>query len=96
MPSRKEGFSYMLLEASLAELPIIATSAGGSPEIIENEKTGLVVPTENEIKLEEAIRRFLDNHELAQKLGLEARKKVQKDFTIEKMRENTYSLYRKN
>jgi len=42
LPSRKEGSPYALLEAAHAELPVIASSAGGIPEIIENGKSGII------------------------------------------------------
>src|SRR3972149_3977672 len=46
LPSRKEGFPYALLEASLAKLPIVATTVGGNLDIINSDKTGILIPPE--------------------------------------------------
>lgn len=93
IPSRKEGLSYALLEASLAELPIIATAVGGNFDIIETDKTGVLIPSENPKILTKTLDRFLQNLEQVKKLGKNARKKVESEFTISKMREKTYKLY---
>ncbi|KKP31654.1 MAG: Glycosyl transferase group 1, partial [Candidatus Woesebacteria bacterium GW2011_GWE2_31_6] len=47
MPSRSEAMPYALLEAGLAGLPVIATSVGGIPEIIESGINGILVPVED-------------------------------------------------
>jgi glycosyltransferase involved in cell wall biosynthesis len=61
MPSRSEGHSISLLEASAAGLPLVATAVGGNPEIVQQELTGLLVPSEDSAAFEAALSRmFLD------------------------------------
>ena len=43
LPSKKEAFGLVILEAMVAGLPVVATEAGGVPEIIENGRTGFLV-----------------------------------------------------
>ena len=51
LPSKKEGFPFVLLEAFLAKVPVIASDVGGIPEIVTDEKTGLLFDVNNEDKL---------------------------------------------
>ena len=93
-PSRKEGLPYALLEAGLAELPIVASRAGGNTDIIAHEKTGLIVPPNNPDLLRAAIERLMQNLEEREKFGAAAREKVAREFSLSKMREKTYAVYR--
>ena len=95
LPSVKEGLPYTLLEAGLAELPIVATNVGGNPEIIENEKTGLLVNTANADELAGAILKFMGDENLRKKLGQNLRGKILLDFSADKMLERTFFLYDK-
>ena len=92
-PSRKEGLSYALLEASLAELPIIATAVGGNFDIIDSDKTGVLIPPDNHEMLGRALDKFIKNLKEAKKMGHAARERVLGHFSLEHMRERTYKLY---
>ena len=92
-PSRKEGLSYALLEAGLAGLPIVASAVGGNLDIIEDGKTGIFVPKNDAVKLREEIIKLIQNQELQKTLGENAKEKVEKEFSLSKMREKTYALY---
>ena len=94
LPSVKEGLPYTLLEAGLAELPVVATSVGGIPEIIENEKTGLLVNPANSEELSKAVLRLIDDENLRKKLGQNLRQKILKSFLKEKTLECTFALYK--
>jgi glycosyltransferase involved in cell wall biosynthesis len=93
LPSLKEGFAYTLLEASLAELPIITTRVGGNPEIIENLKTGLLVRPASPEELINAVSHLMRNPE-SRAFGKEARKKAIRDFSIQAMVDLTANVYR--
>src|SRR5262249_343746 len=54
-----EGIPQALMQAMACELPVVTTAAGGIPELVENEKNGLVVAAENPVALAEAITRLL-------------------------------------
>jgi glycosyltransferase involved in cell wall biosynthesis len=93
LTSRKEGLPYVLLEASLAELPIIATEVGGNPEIIEEEKTGILISPENPGAIRNFIQELIQNPSKRKILGEAAREKVEREFTLPQMRKETYKLY---
>ena len=93
LPSIKEGFAYTLLEASLAELPIIATRVGGNPEIIENFKTGLLVRPTSPEEIINAVAYLMRDAVESRTLGAEARKKVVRDFSIASMIDLTKKVY---
>jgi glycosyltransferase involved in cell wall biosynthesis len=69
LPSRIEPFGIVLLEAGAAGLPVIATRVGGIPELIEHERSGLLIAADNVDELVQAIRRLIENPSLAEELG---------------------------
>lgn len=75
--SETEGFGLVILEAKLLGKPIIATNVGGIPEIVENEKTAIVINTDNE-EMYQAMKRFLTNNTLPQKLSDNCKKEAEK------------------
>lgn len=82
-PSYHEGFSLSLVEAAMLGKPIVACDVGGNPEIIINNKTGLLIKPRDPASLERAMRRMYDDHALAQKLGHQARQLYLKDFQFD-------------
>lgn len=93
LPSLKEGFAYTLLEASLAELPIITTRVGGNPEIIENFKTGLLVEPASPEEIISAISHLMANPKDRESFGEAARKNAISNFPILSMVQMTGALY---
>lgn len=85
LPSAKEGLPYALLEAMAAGLPIVATEVGAIPEIIENEKNGLTVPSKNSSELSNAIQKLLNDSLLRQNLGAAMQKTFADNFTKKEM-----------
>src|SRR3989338_2587591 len=81
-----EGFSHQLLEVMNVGTPIITTDVGGNPEIIKNEKDGLLVGYDNKEQIKEAILKLAGNRVLADRLAKNAKDKV-KNFDQEKMLE---------
>ena len=78
MPSRMpEGLGLVFLEAMAAGIPVIGTRSGGTPEIVEHERTGLLVGENNSpAELAAAMSRLLSDLELRRKMGAEAREVV--------------------
>jgi glycosyltransferase involved in cell wall biosynthesis len=72
LPSHSEGSPNVLLEAMAAGVPIVATRAGGVPEIVTNEESALLVPVSEPEKLMAAIDRLLNDSELGLRLTRQA------------------------
>lgn len=94
LPSVKEGLPYVLLEAGLAELPVIATSVGGIPEVIEDMKTGILVRKKDPQEIETAIQYIMDNKENADMFKTALKEKVANNFNLDNMALETFKLYR--
>lgn len=94
LPSLKEGLPYVLLEAGLAGLPVVATDVGGNSDIIEHERTGLLVPPANPEALARALKRFMFDVGLGQKLSHNLYQKILSDFSQKEMLEKTLALYK--
>jgi len=80
LPSYSESFGYVFIEALSARLPVIATNAGGVPDIIENEVCGLLVPPMDRQSLYDAMERLLTNDALRKQFGSAGRKRVKDNF----------------
>jgi len=92
--SVKEGLSYTIIEAMTTGLPIVATCIGGSPELISDNEEGLLVDPANPEKLAQAITKLINNSELSNRLGQNAKEKAEKEFTLEKMIAKTKEFYK--
>ncbi len=94
LPSRNEAFPYAILEAGLAGLPVIATSVGGIPEVLEDMQNGILVHKENKKEINEGISYLLEHPEKRSEFGAEIKRKVIEYFSIEKMLEQTIAVYK--
>ncbi len=91
--SVKEGLSYTIIEAMQAGLPIVATKVGGNKELIEDNKTGFLVEAKNPQMLAKKIQKLINNPELQQKLGANAKQKTREKFSLERMINKTKNVY---
>ncbi len=82
LPSYTEGLPVVLLEAFAAGVPAVATAVGGTPEVIEEGKSGYLVPPGDPPALAVAIRRALRDDPTRQALGRYGRKRVREHFTF--------------
>jgi glycosyltransferase involved in cell wall biosynthesis len=94
MPSYYETFGIACLEAMAFGLPIVATTAGGLPEVVEDGVTGLLVPPGDAHALAAAILRLLHDADLRQRLGQAGRARVLREFTVDCVVERTVAVYR--
>lgn len=92
-PSLTEGLSNVILEAMAAGIPVVATRVGGNPELVEDGRTGFLVPAENSEEIADAICRLLDQPEMAHGFGERARRRVADEFAIDRMLSKTEALY---
>ena len=95
LSSVKEGFPYVLLEAGQQEVPLIATSVGGIPELVTKE-TGILIEKRSPQEITNAIRILQNNRDLQLKLGSAVGKRILNQFTFEKMLKETMQLYESN
>lgn len=86
-----EGLSHHILEAMDIGIPIITTNVGGNPELVEDGKTGLLTGFNDKKGLEKSIIKLLSDKKYADKLVVEAKKKVQ-EFSEEKMIDDTANM----
>jgi glycosyltransferase involved in cell wall biosynthesis len=93
MPSLEEGFPIAALDAMAAGLPVIASSVGGVPELIEDEKSGWLVPPRDVEALTSRLRLLLTSPELRQKVGAAAYARVRDHFNAMQMTRNFGLLY---
>jgi glycosyltransferase involved in cell wall biosynthesis len=94
LPSRSEGFPQVPLHAMAAERPVVATRVGGTPEVVEDGGTGLLVPPEDPRALAEALRHLLATPALARRLGAAGRERLlAKGWTATGMVDATRRLY---
>ena len=88
-----EPFGQVIIEGMAAGKPVIATNGGGVPEIVEDGKTGILVPMGDVPAMAEAIRRVLANPALAEDMGVRGRERVRDHFTIERKARKVEAVY---
>jgi glycosyltransferase involved in cell wall biosynthesis len=93
MSSVTEGLGTSLLDAMAASRPIVATTAGGIPEIVEHGVSGLLVPPRDAAALASAIVRALKQDELRRTFADAGFARVKERFTVERMVAGTASVY---
>ena len=84
-PSRYEGLGLALIEAMRAGLPIVATSVGGVPELLDGGRCGLLVPPEDPPALAAAITGLAADPVRREFLGERARDRVHAEFSVDRM-----------
>ena len=93
IPSVLEGFPIITLEGMAMTKPIIATNIDGIKEQIIDGKTGILIPHKDPSAIAEAILKLSKDEQCAQNIGWEARKRVEKEFSLEKMVNTTEQIY---
>jgi glycosyltransferase involved in cell wall biosynthesis len=94
LPSLWEGLSLSLVEAMGAGRPVVATTVGGNPEVVEQGRTGLLVPPEEPAALAAAIVELLRDRQLAAEIGRAAAREARARFSIEEHVARIAALYR--
>ncbi len=95
LPSVKEGLPYVLMESGQASLPVVASRVGAISDIIEDEKTGLLVEPKNPNDLGQKISRLIANTEINKMLAQNLKKKIFQEFNLEQMVKETEKIYLK-
>jgi starch synthase len=92
-PSVYEPFGLINLEAMACETPVVASAVGGILEVVEDGKTGLLVPPGRPDELAAALRRVLENPALGRSLGQAGRSRVEAQFSWASVAERTERVY---
>ncbi len=93
VPSLREGFPMVTLEAMAMARPIVATRIDGVTEQMTDGREGFLVPPEDPTALARAVSTVLLDRSLAQEMGRQARLTVERKFPVEKMIEETEGVY---
>jgi glycosyltransferase involved in cell wall biosynthesis len=91
--SRWENFPVAVLEAMALGLPVVGTTVGAMPRIVDHEKTGLLVPPNDPQALAGAINHLLKNPEEADAMGVAGRERAVEDFAPSTMADRILSIY---
>ncbi len=89
-----EAFGRVIIEAQAAGVPVVATSVGGVVDIIEDNKTGLLVPPADSAAISEAVIRIYKDEQLARALSGHAYAKIKEKYTLERMVRSTLAVYK--
>jgi L-malate glycosyltransferase len=95
MSSVTEGLGTSLLDAMACGKPIVATSAGGIPEVVVDGQTGILVPPRDSEALARAITALLRDEHAQQVMGAEGLLRVREKFSAERMVQDTLAVYRR-
>jgi len=93
LSSLSEAMPFSVIEAGFAGLPIIATSVGGIPEIITNGENGLLIDSNSEKNIENAIKTLLENPISRENFSHKIHDFVKENYNLEKMYQNTFECY---
>jgi glycosyltransferase involved in cell wall biosynthesis len=95
LPSRWEGLPSALTEAMACKLPCIAARVSGSEDVIIDGVNGLLVEPEQPVELAHALRRIIEDSNLAQRLAQEAYATVKRDYQLTTVTQHFLELYRR-
>lgn len=93
-PALKEGLGVAALQAGAAGIPVAGGRAGGIPEVIENEETGILCPPGDAGALARAVAKFLRDPEAARTMGMRAQERIESHFSVDAMVEGNLAVYR--
>lgn len=94
-PAFTEGLGVALLQSAACARPIVATAAGGIPEIVRHQQNGLLVNVGDDVAFHESLEMLVVNPELREKYGNSGRTIVGQAFSIKAMAESYYECYLK-
>lgn len=93
LPSRREAFGLVNLEAMITPLPVIASKVGGIKEIIVDGETGILVPPENSESITKALLLLIEHPKIRKTLAEAGEKRAEQIFDAKHMAANFEKLY---
>lgn len=94
LTSRIENLPYTVMEAMAWRRPVVATAVGGLPDLVDDGRTGYLVPSDDDAALAAAFARLADDPALRDRLGAAGRRKLEAEFTLSHMVRQHEDLYR--
>jgi L-malate glycosyltransferase len=91
--STAESFGVAVIEAAACAKPVVVSDVGGLPEVVDHERTGIVVPARNAVAAADAIDRLIADADLRQRMGTEGRRKVESSYDLERNLDQMLALY---
>lgn len=95
IPSRREGFGLVAAEAMALGRPVVATDVGGLSEVLDDKRTGLLVPPEEPDALAQAIRVLIGDSALREEMARAGQRSAKKLYSPSVVAEATLDIYRK-
>ena len=95
VPSLQEAMGRVTLEAMAVGVPLVVTDVGGLPEVVEDGKNGLVVPSQNPERLAEAIAKMLGDEKMRADFSEQGRRVLREKFDLDQTRDRLLALYRR-
>lgn len=93
LSSKSEGLPLVVPEAMAAGLPIVTTAVGGLPSVVDEGKTGMLVPVDEDA-LRAALKKLVDDRALAKQMGETARRTALERYSADRMVDAYLALYR--
>ncbi len=93
-PSSNDSFPLVITEAMATGLPVVSTTVGGIPTLVDDGETGLLVPPRDEPAFTAALKRLLSDDELSQKLGAAGRRKAVSKLSWSAQARKTNEIFR--
>ena len=94
LPSYREGFPKLLIEASAIGRPILATNVPGCKECVIINTNGFLVKPRNKLSLYEGMKKIFSNFDNLEKMSLESRKIAENNYSIEKVNKKHLEIYK--
>lgn len=93
--NKAEGLSNAIMEYMAASLPVVATNAGGTPELVEDKKSGFLVNTSDVQTSVNYLFQLIEDEKMRKEMGRRGRMIIENDFSIDKMISSYIKLYNK-
>jgi len=93
LPSKAEGVSNTILEAMATALPVIATDVGGNAQLVVDNETGFIIPSEEVSALADRLQQYVNDKDLLKKHAQAGRDRAEKSFSLEHMVNQYQTVY---
>ena len=96
LPSYREGMPLSLAEAAACGRPVVTTDVPGCREIVRDGVNGFLVPVRDPVALAEALRKLIEDPALRAEMGRRGRERVETEFSVQRIVDETLQVYNEN